>query len=266
MDTTAIIERAAKTNSLLVATDFDGTIAEITNVPAEARASTDALAALATLASSPGVHIAVVSGRELDTLKRFTAALGSIYRVAEHGAFIELPDGTLLDTHALAPADTIDRLDSIAKAIARNFSGMRVERKTSGVAVHMRELEPSRRGVALVSLESFRREASALGMVVMDGRQVIEARSAGASKHAALELICRGLSSETFVLYAGDDTTDEGAITLASRLGGAGIYVASAERPEPSVSVDVVLAAPRAWVELLEALAAARAITSRGAP
>ena len=266
MDEEALVARITRAPSLLVATDFDGTIADITIDPDGARARDDALAALSALAACPGVHLAVVSGRTMESLHERTSALASIYRVAEHGAFLEAPDGRALGASHVAPAAVLDTLVRLAEAHHARVPGMRVERKTSSVAVHVREVEPASREAAAEMLAAFREAALAAGLVVLDGRQVVEARDTHASKETALAFVLSRLPEGTFVVYAGDDTTDEGAIALARRRGGLGIYVASAERPRPNVDADVVLAGPRAWAEMLARIAAARSIIGREAP
>ncbi len=263
MDDSALVSRIARAPSLLVATDFDGTISEITADPEGAHARDDALAALSTLEAAPGVHVAVVSGRPLESLRARTRVLGKVYRVGEHGAFLEAPDGSMLGLVHVLPAAKIDALARLAGELSARVAGMRFERKASGVAVHVREVPPASREAAEEALETFREAALAEGLSVINGRQVVEARDPAASKQTALALVLSSLPEGTLVVYAGDDTTDEGAIALARRRGGVGIYVASAERPVPGVDADLVLPNPRAWVEMLDRIAAARSVTDR---
>jgi len=267
MDVDALLARVTSTASLFVATDFDGTISDITNDPEGACGRDDAFAALARLASARGVHVAVVSGRDLPGLRARTSVLGAIYRVAEHGAFIEAPDGHALASSRGASIDGLDALARRAEELASRVSGMRAERKARGVALHVREVEAASRGKAEEVLAVFRSEAPTLGLDVMDGRQVVEARDPSASKRVALERVIAELPEASFVVYAGDDTTDECAIELVRQRGGVGIYVASPERPKAGVEADLVLAGPPAWAELLTRIADARAsFTGRATP
>ena len=57
------IEAIARTPVLLVATDYDCTLAPIVENPADARPLREALVAVRFLASLPGTHVAVISGR-----------------------------------------------------------------------------------------------------------------------------------------------------------------------------------------------------------
>jgi trehalose-phosphatase len=265
MELPDIVARATAADSLLLATDFDGTISEVVQSPEEARAVPGALSALSTLARAKGVHVALVSGRSMESLRRLTAAIPHAWRVAEHGAFIA-PPGDADDPLPVCNADPdlLDVLEREAGSVAARFPGMRVERKTASVAVHVREVDPKDRDRALAALDPFRALARRAGLDPMEGRQVVEARHARCTKEAALAGILTRLPAGTLPIYAGDDTTDEGALSLMHALGGIGIYVASGERPATRVQVDTVLAGPMAWIEVLRALAARRgAVTDR---
>ena len=66
----SFLPRLATADSLLIVTDFDGTLAglstDIYDVPVDA----DSLAALTRLAGLPDTHVAVLSGRHLDGLRQ----------------------------------------------------------------------------------------------------------------------------------------------------------------------------------------------------
>ena len=217
---------------------------------------------MAALAHREHVHVAVVSGRTLRDLTSRTVGLDAAWRVAEHGAFIEGPAGpSKVECHCRVLGDerlvsAIDGLARAARAIASRFPGMRIERKSAGVAVHVREVPPEQRSKALEALGSCRDAALGSGLCLIDGRNVVEARIRECSKEKALEMIIDTLPAETMVVYAGDDTTGEGASAPAHERGGLGIYVASAERPASRVEADVVLSGPKEWVEVLRILAA----------
>ncbi|UQA62731.1 trehalose-phosphatase [Polyangium aurulentum] len=266
MDAAEIVARAAGARSLLVATDFDGTIAEIVTIPDAARAREDALAALAALARAEGVHVAVISGRTIESLRALTSSLPPVWRVAEHGAFVVPPQrGDEVPRAESAPHDVraLDELESLTNRAAARFPGMRVERKSAGVAVHVREVAPHDLLAATAELSgSFAGRVAELGLELMHGRQVFEARSPLCSKHAALERILSRLPAGTLPIYAGDDTTDEGAIALAKEKGGIGVYIASNERAFASIEPSVVLASPAEWARVLGEIAAQRRVAA----
>lgn len=88
----ALVERldaAARAARLLVASDFDGTIAPIVADPEAAQADRGAIAALRTLVALPATRVAIVSGRALADLAARTAELDGAIRVGSHGAEFE---------------------------------------------------------------------------------------------------------------------------------------------------------------------------------
>lgn len=258
MDRPALLTRACASSSLLVATDLDGTIADIAHDPSRVRIRPDALAPLVRLLRAPGVHVAVISGRTMESLRALTRSLDPIDRVAEHGAFLALADGSSIDAPWLVSPAVVDRIARAAEFAAKRVPGMHIERKASCVAMHGRAVANEHRAEALSTLSSFRACVLASKMSLVEGREVVEARASRWSKADALAALIERLPERTFVVYAGDDTTDEGAIALASREHGAGVYVASEERPRPNVKVDLVVEGPAAWAAILEAIAASR--------
>lgn len=71
---------------VLVAVDFDGVLAPIVADPDAARPLPEASAALSRLADSPGVRIALVSGRTLADLRRLARPPAPALLVGSHGA------------------------------------------------------------------------------------------------------------------------------------------------------------------------------------
>ena len=252
-----LLDRAAAAPALLLATDFDGTLAEIVPSPEAARAAPGALEALGRLSGAPGVHVAIVSGRSIADLSPRTAGLDGVWRVGEHGAQIAEPGGARIQ-EAAVPADALDELERVASSIAAYIPGVRVERKRSALAVHWRGVAEQDRGAALAALGSWAEDARRAGLAVLEGRSVHEARGADQDKARALARVLTALPAGTTLIYAGDDTTDEPAIALARERGGVGVYVASAERPSSGVTADLVLEGPGAWVALLAELAERR--------
>ena len=59
------LERIARSPVLLVASDYDGTIAPIVSEPGHARPQRESIVALRQLATLPQTHVAIISGRAL---------------------------------------------------------------------------------------------------------------------------------------------------------------------------------------------------------
>jgi trehalose 6-phosphate phosphatase len=215
------------TGSTLLAFDFDGTLAPICDDPAEARIDRAAVAMLAQTTQMEGVVVAIVSGRDADDLARRVPTPG-VYLIASHGLEIRAPGGLLVRDSAPMRAHLPDELLQEIHA-----SGLRLERKKHGVALHWRGVPYE--AIAPVA-DSLREWARRHALDVLDGRCVVEARCGGAGKEEALLWLMRAVGAER-VVYAGDDLTDLGPLRLAAERG-RGVFVASAERePPPGVTV-----------------------------
>jgi trehalose-phosphatase len=197
---------------VLLALDFDGTLAPLQDDPEDSRVLPEAVTALAALGAQPDVvRLALVSGRALGDLHRLaqvppgTVLIGSHgaerARVAEHGLdrdVIQLTD------------DQSDRLAALGgemQAVARGRDGVWVETKPAAVAVHTRMADPA-------TAEEAEREALAigdrLGSKVLHGKKVVEVSVLDADKGAALVAL-RDEIGAGVVVSAGDDVTDENA-------------------------------------------------------
>lgn len=197
---------------LLVALDFDGTLAPLQDDPEASRLLPEAVAALRDLGAHPGaVRLALVSGRPAADLHRLaevptgTVLIGSHgaerARVAEHG--LDRAVLTLTDDQS----DRLTRLGGEMQAVARGRDGVWVETKPAAVVVHTRMADPS-------TGEAAEREAlgvgQRLGSVTLHGKKVVEVSVLDADKGAALVALRDELGAGA-VLSAGDDVTDEHA-------------------------------------------------------
>jgi trehalose 6-phosphate phosphatase len=235
---------------LLLAFDVDGTLAPIVSEPASARVPPGTRALLLQLAQAPGVHVALVTGRDLGGLVTVAGSL-PVWRAVSHGRVVLSP----ADTAAPEPPPTaaLERLEGF-RAWAQDHAvpeGAVLEDKDGAVAVHVRELaagDPSR---AEALLERARASAEHIGLHARLGRAVCEAEVEAGDKGTALRQLIAATRARG-VLYAGDDLTDLPAIALAVDQGGMGLFVTSTERPAPDCAtaalegtgeVDALLAA-----------------------
>jgi trehalose-phosphatase len=214
---------------LLIALDFDGTVAPIQPDPATV-AMDPAIAAFLRRASSVrGVVVAIISGRDIDDLKSRTTGL-SAYLCGSHGLDIRSPEG-----EALREVPALDRaLDPSLERTAAE-AGLRIERKKHAVALHWREAPEI--DESHPAIEAFRGWAKTNELELIDGRLVVEARIAGGGKEDALRFLAMATEAQN-VVYAGDDLTDFGALRFAAARGHA-YFVASDEREAPPVATTV---------------------------
>ena len=207
---------------VLVAVDFDGTLAPFVTDPLRARALPGGLEALRAAAALAGVTAALVSGRDLATLAGLTG-IGpgdGIALIGSHGAQTNLEpapgpadDGVFLNAALLDDAATA-RLSALSvelEAIQSRYPAVRLEHKPSAVVLHTRGVEPSVAAAATTAaLEVGHRHT---GVHVMPGKDVVELAVLEANKGSALVDLARRTSSDA-TLYLGDDVTDERAFAV----------------------------------------------------
>lgn len=197
------LKALAATPVLLVATDFDGTLAPIVPDPMDARPTREGVVAIRTLAELGQTHVAVVSGRALRDLAFLTRLPDEIRLVGSHGGEFDLGFA-----RALSPerAETLAEVRRLARAFGAQWPGIGVETKPASVAIHYRNRPDHAHQV-----EAFARElAERFGLSRRDGKMVAEVAVVETSKGFALDRL-RSQVGATALLYLGDDVTDEDA-------------------------------------------------------
>ncbi|WP_315096377.1 trehalose-phosphatase [uncultured Cellulomonas sp.] len=196
---------------LLVALDFDGTLAPLQDDPSLSRILPAGVDVLARLAGTPGVALALVSGRALHDLHALAAVPPGTFLIGSHGAERARVTTFGLDGDVVRLTDEqADRLASLgaeAARIARGRDGVWVQTKPTAVVVHTRLAEKDVAGPAEQEAVAL---GERLGSGVLRGKDVVEISVLRASKGEALAALRDELAAPV-VLYAGDDVTDEHA-------------------------------------------------------
>ncbi|MCC4907047.1 trehalose-phosphatase [Microbacterium sp. cx-59] len=210
MTTAEQLDRLARTGHLLVALDFDGTLAPLADEPMAARMLPESRAALNALAALPETTVAFVSGRTLHDLRIVTEETpASVFLLAgSHGA--EFGD----DEPAVgADADATrlrDDLIAATGAAVDGIDGAWIEPKAFGLGLHTR----------LATRADADAAAEAVGAIVADrapdwrrrdGHDILEYAFRHEGKDGAVATM-RERVGATAVLFAGDDVTDEDAL------------------------------------------------------
>ncbi|MFH9860029.1 trehalose-phosphatase [Streptomyces sp. NPDC017202] len=252
----------AAPRTVLVALDFDGTLAPIVENPQDARPHPDALAVLAELAPKVA-SVAVVTGRPaaVAVSNGGFAGVPGLERLAVLGHYgAERWDARTGTVSAPAPHPGVAAVRAELPAVleaAGAWPGTWVEEKGRAVAVHTRRAEDPQ-----AAFEALRRPLADLaarhGLVVEPGRMVLELRPPGVDKGVALTEYVRETGAGA-VLYAGDDLGDLPAFAAVEKLrsdGVPGLLVASgsSEVTELSERADLVVEGPAGVVGLLRAL------------
>jgi trehalose 6-phosphate phosphatase len=200
-DLVQALDGAAATARLLVASDFDGTLAPIVSNPADARPLPGAADALRALAGLPSTTVALVSGRALETLRTLSSMPPAVHLVGSHGAE--------LDTGFSQPIDEelLDRITAGLTEIAADRPGVTVEPKPASVALHVRNASAADGRAALEAAHAAAPEWDA---ELTEGKSVLEFAVISTDKGEAIDII-RDRDNATAVVFFGDDVTDEKA-------------------------------------------------------
>ncbi|MEV0645659.1 trehalose-phosphatase [Phytomonospora sp. NPDC050363] len=195
----------ARTPQLLVACDYDGTLAPIVTDPAKATPLPETVAALRALATLPQTKVAVISGRALRDLAALSRLPSEIHLVGSHGSEFDVSF-----THALTSEQVAlrDKISAAIADIARDKEGIRLEPKPAGIAVHTRTAP---RPVAAEVLAAVNAGPGGWPDVqTTEGKEVIDLSVMTTHKGTALDSLRQQLGASA-VLFIGDDVTDENA-------------------------------------------------------
>lgn len=201
----AAVGRIARTPNLLVACDYDGTLAPIVPDPTTARPLPESVAALRAMATLPQTAAAVISGRALRDLATLSRLPSEIHLVGSHGSEFDIGFVERLDPDAV---QLRARLQSTLQDITRGRPGVRLEHKPVSVAVHSRGAEPA--VAAAVNAAVLAGPATWPQVHVTQGKMVIELSAIRTHKGTAIDALRQQLGASA-VLFIGDDVTDENA-------------------------------------------------------
>jgi trehalose 6-phosphate phosphatase len=221
------LARVAASDRLLVALDFDGTLAPLTDEPMNARALPDAAAVVTALAALVDTPVAYVSGRSLHDLREIAEHTDDspIYLAGSHGAEFWVAGEGIQETDDDDAAHALrDELRETMIAQLADLEGVWVEPKTFGFGIHTR----------VASVEDAHLARDAADRLVAErashwrrrtGHNMVEYSFRHEGKDSAIAVLRERLGASA-VLFAGDDVTDEDALAklgpddLGIRVGG----------------------------------------------
>ncbi|MEX2180177.1 MAG: trehalose-phosphatase [Gemmatimonadaceae bacterium] len=248
---------------LVVLLDLDGTLAPIAATPEGAQVPAETKEVLRRLIATPGLFLAVVSGRSAQDAASL-AGVDGLWVVGNHGFESREPRGDIVPDDRVLPFERA--VADVARDLAvleSSVPGSLVENKRWTLSVHYRLVDPA----AVPSLkERVRESGERAGLRASEGKQVMELRPAveiskGTASVALAERL-GGLTGAGNVIYAGDDRTDEDAFrALRARSRSAvTVRIVADEAPEFRVPTEAefALSSPAELRVALEWLAARR--------
>ena len=212
-------ESLAGPGSILLMTDYDGTLTPLVDDPADAILAVRTREDLARLARSPRARVALISGRGLEDL-RARVALDDVIYAGCHGLEVFGPNLAFRHPDALAQQAVLLAVGDILIRRAPAVRGMRVEAKGLAVAVHYRHVAADEiRRVEIELARAMREQGSRLK--IFHGSKVIEvlpqvAWTKGECAQWIQERLQASLPEPALWLYLGDDWTDEHAFEVLS--------------------------------------------------
>lgn len=244
------LETLAAAPRLLVALDFDGTLAPFADDPAQVGALPGSWAAVLTLQRARDTEVVLVSGRPLEGLARVSHAPEGMALVGSHGVEwrVDGHDEAALDEDERA---RVDRVGAALDEVGARFPGVVVEHKPAGHGLHTRRVGAE---VAAEANAAASRAAHDADPDVLErgGKDIVEFAVRHVTKGDAIDRL-RELRGADAVFFAGDDVTDEDAFRVL-RDGDVGVKVGEGDTLAAHRVAD-----PTALTDVLKQLARLRA-------
>lgn len=231
------LRELARTKRLLVALDFDGTLAPEVDEPETARALPEAREAVLRLLAMPNTRVALVSGRALESLEAVTNLPDTVLLVGSHGIEIRLDSPVAQVSLDTAELKQVDVINTVLEEVADSLDDVWLEPKPAGFALHTRlATEQDSRIAHLVARSEVTAELN--DVHIREGKDVLEFSVRSSTKGEALEHL-RQYTRADAVFFAGDDVTDEDAFAAlyAHDVGlksGEGVTLANFRVPGPT--------------------------------
>jgi trehalose-phosphatase len=206
--------RLARAPHVLLAVDFDGTLAPIVDRPQDAALPPRTADCLRELTQSPDCSIAVVSGRSISDL-RPRIGLDVIY-AGNHGLEIEGPGISFVHPTANVLRDAVEIASWDLEAAFLTVPGVLVERKGLTATLHYRQARAELADWIATTVRLILgpyREC----LTLVRARKAWEIRPRTAwNKGAAVRYLLDRLPVRPLLVCAGDDTTDEDMFSVTS--------------------------------------------------
>jgi len=230
---------------LLVASDFDGTLAELTPTPDSAKPNPQALEALRQLGAMPRTFAAVVSGRALADLAIHLPSAPELKLFGSHGGEGLGRVPPISDEQERTLAAVTDH----CRTLAEQFKGALVESKPFSVALHYRGVDRGALPRLLQEIQSLAERFP--GARRLRGIELAEFMVIDADKGRCLKWLRYHVGAQR-TIFLGDDFTDEAAFGAlgVQDIGikvGVGESAAGKRTPDPNgvAAILVALAAAR---------------------
>ncbi len=201
--------------------DVDGTLVEFTDTPSQTLADPDIKVLLADVAQRLSGALALVSGREINTMDQLFAPL-RLPAAGLHGGERRDASGTLHGANFLD--GRLNRVRAALDLLADSYPGIIVEDKGRNIAVHYR-LAPQFGDLIRHSVASITAPL-ADDYQLQEGVLMVEIKPRGYNKGSAVDAFMREAPfAGRHPVFIGDDLTDRDGFAAVEALGGVSIGV-----------------------------------------
>lgn len=198
----------AGTERLLVALDFDGTLAPVVDDPEEARSTAEGREAVLRLLELADTRVALISGRAIRSLQHVSDLPDHALLIGSHGIELRLDTPEAQSSLRADEVESVELLGRVLGRVADSFDAVWLERKPAGFAMHTRRA--SEQDSWLANSAAMVETSTIEGLTVRSGKDVLEFSVRSTTKGDGIEQLRRH-SGATAVFFAGDDVTDEDA-------------------------------------------------------
>jgi trehalose 6-phosphate phosphatase len=219
------LAQLAISTGLILALDYDGTLAEITAEPDRAFPYGDSRDSLIRIISEGRKILpAVITGRPLEAVRRLLGISRGLFFSGVHGLQFAEPDGTTrFSSEALACASGVEKVRQWLRRNVPDNRGFRIEDKGVTVGLHYRLAAPDEAERLAGELRRFV-VTNTPTLKLMQLKMLLEAMPRVASKGHAIATLKQFAPPGCVIAYFGDDRTDEDAFA-ALALGDIGVLV-----------------------------------------
>jgi trehalose 6-phosphate phosphatase len=232
-DVQHVITTRPQGTRLVFLSDYDGTLAEFHVDPTIPRPSKRTRELLTGLADREDLSLGIVSGRRVADLRTRTQLRTRVYLAGLHGMEIEVGQRRWQHPDLEAAREDVRELNERLEDVRMRVPGLILEDKHASVAVHVRGVDPERRGSALDLADGCAAEWVRSGRLRrLTGNLVLEfLPNVACHKGDATRWIARDVEERcgapAWVVFVGDDITDEDAFNAIER--GVGVLIGSRE-------------------------------------
>jgi trehalose 6-phosphate phosphatase len=189
---------------VLVALDFDGTLAPLQDDPENSRMLPASREAVDALTDIDGVHVSLVTGRAFENIMRVADPHPDWFLVGSHGIEVVAPhERVSYSTPQLVPEGLLEGFHQIV----RDIPGPRIEVKPFGLAIHTRGLDAEVAAAAEAATRLLCDEWPD-ELVMRSGHGILECAVSDRTKGHGLRSLWEALDVHG-TLFIGDDVTDE---------------------------------------------------------